>query len=125
MSNNVIILKSNYIMIGGTFMTKANVLRLMEEKDLPYVPKVREKFEEYGHHGSYFFFVIQDENEEIIGYLLAKKEETKAVIKELEIPETFEKREEYRNTAISNLYDYVKRIKGCEGKRCFYQVCFI
>lgn len=125
MSNNVIISKSNYIMIGGTCMTKANVLRLMEDKDLPYVPKVREKFEKYGHHGSYFFFVIEDDNEEIIGYLVAEKEDTKAVIKELELPKTFEKREEYRSTAISNLYDYVQKIKGSEGKRCFFQVCFI
>lgn len=106
-------------------MTKTNVLRIMEEKDLPYVPDVREKFEQYGHHGSYFFFVIEDENEEIIGYLLAEKEKEKAVIKKLELPKTFEKREEYRNTAIANLYDYVKKIKGSEGKRCFFQVCFI
>lgn len=109
-------------------MTKGNVIRLMEEKDLPYVPEVREKFKEFGHHGSYFFFVIEDgncDNREIIGYLVAEKEKEKAVIKQLYLPKEFEKREEYRNTAISNLYEYVKRIKGSEGKRLFFQVCFI
>ena len=106
-------------------MTKGNVLRIMEKKDLFDVPQVREEFEEYGHHGDYFFFVIEDgndDNKEVIGYLVAKKEEQKAVITKIELLEKKEKQEEYRNTAISNLYDYVKKIKEAEGKRRFFQV---
>lgn len=96
----------------------------MEEKDLFAVPDARKEFEEHSHHGDYFFFVIEDDNNEIIGYLIAKREENKAVIKKLVINE-FSKKEEYRNTAISNLYHYVEKIKGSQGKRIYFQVCFL
>lgn len=105
-------------------MAIRNVLRLMEEKDLLDVPEARKEFEEHGHYGSYFFFVIEDDNKEVIGYLIAKKENEKVVITKFDLPKVFEKKLEYQNTAISNLYDYVKRIKGTEGKNCFTQVSF-
>lgn len=101
-------------------MPKGNVLRLMEKKDLFDVPDARKEFEEHGHHGDYFFFVIEDDNKEIIGYLIAKKEGSKAEIKIISLPK--EKEKEYRNTAISNLYDYVKKIKDSQGRRIFFQV---
>lgn len=104
-------------------MTMKNVIRLMEEKDLPFVPEAREKFRKYGHHGDYFFFVIEGDNEEIIGYLIAKKEGVKAVIRELKLFDAVEQKELYRNTAVSNLYEYLKQIKTSEGKRSFFQVC--
>lgn len=109
-------------------MTKGNVIRLMDEKDLPYVPEIRERFEEYGHLSDYFFFVIEDgdvNNKEVIGYLFAVRQNEKAIIKQLYLPKEFEKKEEYRNTAISNFYEYVSKIKGKEGKRIFFQVSFI
>jgi len=106
-------------------MATENVLRLMEEKDTLQIPNLKEEFRKYAHHGDYFFCVIEDKNEDIVGYLVAEKKDEKLVITTLNLSATLEERNTYYNAAISNLYDYVKEIKNCEGKRIFYQVTFI
>lgn len=104
-------------------MTKGNVLRLMDERDLFDVPDARKEFEQHGHHGSYFFFVIMDyDQENIIGYLIAKKNGEQVLIETFSIEE--EKKEEYRSTVLSNLNKYVREIKDCAGTRMFRQVTF-
>ena len=109
-------------------MTKGNVIRVMENKDLCYFPEIRDEFNEYGHHGNYFFFVIKEViegEEEILGYLIAEKIKEKAVITKMQLFDEVKQKEVYRNTAMSNLYEYVKAIKNCDGKRRFFQVSVI
>lgn len=104
-------------------MAKRKVIRLMEAKDLFEVPDARKEFEKHSTYGDYFFFVIEDEKEEIIGYLIAQKDGTKVIIRKLEVDDTVEDKELYKNTAVSNLYHYVKDIKNPAGKRTCYNVC--
>ena len=113
-------------------MTIGKIIRLMDSRDLFDVPEARKEFEKHGHQGNYFFFVIKNykitDEEEIVGYLMAIKEDKKAVVRKvqlLDMVDTAKEKEIYRNTAISNLYDYVKEIKGTEGKREVFQVCVI
>lgn len=104
-------------------MTKGNVLRLMDERDLFDVPDARKEFEKHGHHGNYFFFVILDYNQEnIIGYLIAKKNGEQVLIETFSIEN--EEKEDYRSTILSNLNNYVREIKTFEGTRMFRQVTF-
>lgn len=113
-------------------MTMGNVLRTMEDKDLCYFPEIRESFQKYGHHGNYFFFVIKrtekiSDGEEILGYLLAEKSDycNNVVIKKIQLFDNVEEKVLYRNTAVSNLYEYVKGIRNFEGKRKYFQVCVV
>jgi len=103
-------------------MINESVIRLMEAKDLFEVPEARKKFEKHSTHGDYFFFVIHDETETIVGYLIAQREGNKVLVKELEVNDTVQDKRRYRNVALSNLYDYVKNIRGTDGKRICYQV---
>ena len=110
-------------------MTMGNVIRLMETKDLLAVPDARKEFEKHGTHGDYFFFVIvklnssEDTDEEIIGYIIAKKEEKKLRIKTFSLDESLnQERYLYKNTAFSNLYDYVEKIKCKNNERFIFQI---
>lgn len=93
-----------------------NVIRLMDKKDLFNVPEARKEFEEHGNHGDYFFFVIENDQREILGYMIAKKEDEKNVVevKQIEVEEVEEK-QLYINRAIANLFDYVMQIRNCDG----------
>lgn len=105
-------------------MAKGIKIRVMEKKDLrDAVYGAKEMFEEYGHHGDYFFFVIED-GEENIGYLIAKKEEdNKLVILQFEVAEEVSAdKADYEKSAVSQLYDYVKGIKGVNGTRTIFQI---
>ena len=92
-------------------MTMGNVLRIMEEKDLFDVPNARKCFEENSRSSNYFFFVIENENKEVIGYLIAKREGCQAIITEFEVEGNKKEKELYKNTAISNLYTYIRGIR--------------
>lgn len=112
-------------------MTKGNVLRTMEDNDLCYFPEIRDLFQKFGHHGNYFFYVIREtrrfsEEEEILGYLLAEKDNcNNVVIKKIQLFDKVEEKELYRNTAFSNLYEYVRKIRNFDGERRFFQVSVI
>lgn len=103
-------------------MTIGNVIRVMEEKDLLEVPNARKLFEKFQHDFGYFFFVIEDDSKEIVGYLIAKSEGTKVVIRELYFSGAIKEKYLYQNTAFSNLYEYIRKIRNCNGERIFYQV---
>lgn len=110
-------------------MTMGNVIRLMEERDLFDVPDAREEFKEHGTHGDYFFFVIvkpnrdEDTDEKIVGYLMAKKEGEKLIVKKISLDESIkEKSNLYKNTAFSNLYEYASKIRGKNKERFIYQI---
>lgn len=98
-------------------------IRVMEEKDLrDAVYGAKEMFREYGHHGDYFFFVIEEDNEDI-GYLIAKKEDNKIAILKLEVSEEVKaNKAAYEKLATAQLYDYIKHIKGRDGNRTIYMV---
>lgn len=103
-------------------MVKDSVIRLMEEKDLFSVPDARESFENNGYCGDYFFFVIESKIMDVIGFMVAKKENKKAIIQKLQIDKEIEDKDLYLNLAISNLYEYVKNIKDCNGKQMLLSV---
>ena len=97
-------------------------IRIMEKKDLFDVPDAWNEFEKHGNDANYFFFVIENEDKKVIGYLIAEKEKYKAVIKKLQLPSTLEDKGFYQNMVMSKLFNYIKKIKNCEGKRIFFQV---
>lgn len=103
-------------------MTIGKVIRVMEEKHLFDVPDAREEFEKHGYHGNYFFFVIEDYPEHVVGYLIAKAEENKVLITTVQFSEKLENEEDYKNTAFSNLSEYVSNIRN--GKGGFKQVAY-
>lgn len=103
-------------------MVKNNVIRLMEEKDLFSVPDARESFENHGYCGDYFFFVIENQIGDVIGFIVAKKEDEKAIIQKLQMEKEIQDKELYQNLAISNLYEYVKNIRDCDGKQILLHV---
>lgn len=96
-------------------MTKGKVIRVMEKKHLFDVPDARKEFEEHGYHGNYFFFVIEDYPEHVVGYLIAKGEEDKVLITDLKLSDEFKDKEEYRSAAFSNFTEYVKNIRNGRG----------
>lgn len=102
-----------------------NIVRIMEKRDTYSVPEIRELFEEYGYRGDYFLCVIENDNQEKVGYLVARKEKEKLVVTKLHFFEDVEDKQAYRRAAFANLYQYITNIKGSEGKRMFYQVSVI
>ena len=96
-------------------MEKEPIMRVMENKDLFDVPDAREEFEEHGRKGNYFFFVIEDEPYNVIGYLIAEKEEEKVIVKTLDLPDSFAEMQYFVNLVRKKLYDYVAAIKTCNG----------
>lgn len=105
-------------------MTKGNIIRLIDEWDLYDVPAAREEFEEHGHKGNYFFFVVKDDNKNTVGYFIAKAREKEVVIETLDLFDELEEKQDYRGTIISNLREYIKEIKNCSGTRMFFNVSF-
>lgn len=117
-------------------MTLGNILRLIEnETDFLDFPKALEEFKEHGSDSDYFFFVIENNKKEIIGILIGKAECNKkgednkegysrVIIKDIYFNENFDKKEKemYTNTAFSNLYQYIEKIRDFNGNRIFFQV---
>lgn len=102
-------------------------IRLMETADTSYFPQIKSEFKENGHHGDYFFFVILDVNQQIVGCFVAKKKEVKVLIKKFYFLDDVKEEDKrtFKNAAFSNLYEYIKCIKSCDGKRVFYQVSIV
>lgn len=98
-------------------------LRLMEQKDVLYFVKdAREEFEEHGRDGDYFFFVIENTEGETIGFIIAKRNERRAlVVNKIKFIKEPKEKAMYENFAIAELYQYAKHIYDSEG-RFVYQV---
>ena len=101
----------------------SRVIRIMEANDVFYFNyDVREMFEKHKNEGDYFFFVIEDDNEEIIGYLIAKKNATKVHIIKIEVTEDVSNKKMYEKVAIPQFCKYVKHIKNCDGTPSIFRV---